>query len=472
MQFNSISFLIFFAVVLAVFYSRRDNDTRKRLLLVSSYVFYGAWSPPFVLLLLLSTVIDWHLANRIHMARGQETRFLFLLGSLGANLGLLGYFKYGGFLLENFTALAYHVGIDYTPPQWNIVLPAGISFYTFQSLSYTIDIYRRKIKPSQSFLDFAVFISFFPQLVAGPIVRAGNFLPQCIEIRGASRNQFGWGLFLLLSGLFAKVVLADSLLAPFVDSFYAAPSRYGALEAVSAFVAFSAQIFYDFSAYSTCAIGAAMCLGFALPDNFRSPYAAIGFSDFWRRWHISLSTWLRDYLYISLGGNRSGKFRTTVNLMTTMLIGGLWHGAAWQFVIWGGIHGVFLIIEHGLRRIFGGFRIMKGRLAGVFMGIMTFCGVSLAWVFFRAPNLNSAIDVFMALGREGNANYELGNNMPFIFGLVTIMLVWHWATRTRGLEEYIQQLDWRLRSLMAVGMLLTFAFVDLENEHAFIYFQF
>jgi D-alanyl-lipoteichoic acid acyltransferase DltB (MBOAT superfamily) len=272
--------------------------------------------------------------------------------------------------------------------------------------------------------------------------------------------------------LFAKIVLADALLAPFVDSFYASPSQYGAFEAVFAIAAFSAQIFYDFSAYSTCAVGAAMCLGFVLPDNFRAPYAAIGFSDFWRRWHISLSTWLRDYVYIALGGNRAGKFRTTFNLMATMLMGGLWHGASWQFVIWGGIHGMFLVIERGLRSVFGGLRIMTGRLALIAMGTATFSCVSLAWVFFRAPDLASATEVFSDLSREGNANQVLGENMFFIFGLIVAMLLWHWTTRTSSLEEIIQRLDWRLRLLIAVAAFLTFAFVDMGNEHAFIYFQF
>jgi D-alanyl-lipoteichoic acid acyltransferase DltB (MBOAT superfamily) len=472
MQFNSVTFLLFFGLVLSVFYLARGDSVRKTLLLISSYLFYAAWNPPFVLLLFLSTLVDWYLANRIAASGRPRVRRLWLLLSLCSNFGVLGYFKYGGFLLENFTALMQTAGVNYVPPEWSIVLPAGISFYTFQSLSYTIDIYRRKLGPSKSFLDFAFFISFFPQLVAGPIVRAGDFLPQCARINGATRDQFGWGIFLLLFGLFAKVVLADALLAPFVDTFYTSASERGALEAVLALLAFSAQIFYDFSAYSTCAIGVALCFGFVLPDNFRAPYAAVGFADFWRRWHISLSTWLRDYLYIPLGGNRHGKYRTATNLMLTMVIGGVWHGASWQFLIWGAVHGALLVIERVIQRYFAGFRAVTANWFKIVLALVTFCVVSLVWVFFRAPDLASTMEVFAALSREGKPNVLLTESMPYVVGLVAVMLCWQWATRTRSLEEHFQRLDWRLRSIAAAAALLVFAFVDLGNEHAFIYFQF
>ncbi len=247
---------------------------------------------------------------------------MFLVLSLVSNLGLLGYFKYGNFLLENFTTLLATLGVAYVPPAPNIILPVGISFFTFASLSYTIDVYRREIKADACFTDYALFVGFFPHLVAGPIVRAARLLPQLSVPRKPTRDQIGWGFTLLLIGLFAKVVLADTLFAPIVDEFYASPAKFGVSHTWIALLSFSGQIYFDFGGYSLCAIGLAMCFGILFPENFRQPYAAIGFSDFWRRWHISLSTWLRDYLYIPLGGNRFGEFRTYGNLLLTMLIGG------------------------------------------------------------------------------------------------------------------------------------------------------
>jgi len=292
-----------------------------------------------VFLLWLSTVVDWFAARWMYNARTKVLRIVFLVLSLCVNLGLLGFFKYGNFLLDNFILCTDFLGIHFQPARPDIILPVGISFYTFQTLSYTLDIYRRKIRPWHSFLDYALYVTFFPQLVAGPIVRAVEFLPQCIRPRRANRSQLSWGLSLLVIGLFEKVVIADGFLAPIVEAVYDSPLKPNFISAWGATVAFAGQIFCDFAGYSTCAIGVAMCLGFSLPDNFRFPYAAVGFSDFWRRWHISLSTWLRDNLYIPLGGNLGGQVRTYANLMITMLIGGLWHGASWTFVVWGGFTG-------------------------------------------------------------------------------------------------------------------------------------
>ena len=245
---------------------------------------------------------------------------------------MLGFFKYGGFLLANFRRGLALLGVDYVPPEMDIFLPIGISFYTFQTLSYTIDVYRGHTRPWPSFLDFAMFVTFFPQLVAGPIVRAAEFLPQCVTPKRANAHQLGWGASLLVLGIFEKVVLADGVMAPVVDTVYGSVREAGFFSAWVGTLAFGSQIFFDFAGYSTCAIGAGLSLGFVLPDNFRFPYAAVGISDFWTRWHISLSSWLRDYLYIPLGGNRQGLVRTQANLMVTMLLGGLWHGAAWRFV--------------------------------------------------------------------------------------------------------------------------------------------
>ena len=281
------------------------------------------------------------------------------------------------------------IGVEYHPPALSIVLPVGISFYTFQTLSYTIDIYLSRTKLSPSFLDFALFVTFFPQLVAGPIVRAVDFLPQLERPRRASSEQFGWGLCLLTLGLFEKIVLSDGILAPVADQIYRATDQVSWAQAWIGTFAFSGQIFFDFAGYSTCAIGAGLCLGFELPTNFRAPYAAMGFSDFWQRWHISLSAWLRDYLYIPLGGNRSSAPRTYVNLAVTMLLGGLWHGASWRFVIWGAIHGFYLMVERIVRRNRGPVRSesLAVQLATI---LLTYLMVCITWVFFRAQSLSDA----------------------------------------------------------------------------------
>ena len=252
---------------------------------------------------------------------------------------------------------AEYFSIQFTPAESNIVLPVGISFYTFVTLSYTFDVYRRKIEPEKSFLNYALLVTFFPHLLAGPILRAKEFLPQCIQPKIATAKQLGWGLTLMVLGLFEKSVLADGFLAPVSDAVFAMKGDVGYLQGWIGTFAFTLQVFFDFSGYSLCAIGAAMCFGFAFPDNFRFPFAAIGFSDFWRRWHMTLSRWLRDYLYISLGGNRKGRIRTYFNLFITMFLGGLWHGAGWNFIIWGGLQGSYLILERIAVGLFSGFSI-------------------------------------------------------------------------------------------------------------------
>jgi alginate O-acetyltransferase complex protein AlgI len=333
---------------------------KKSNLLVASYLFYAAWNPPFVALLWLSTVLDWWVAKRLYVTESESRRRALLLVSVVVNLGLLGYYKYGGFVLENFTEGMRLVGMEYQPASWDIVLPVGISFYTFQTMAYSLDVYLRRAKPAESFLDFALFVTFFPQLVAGPIVRPTDLIPQFATPRVATRCQLGWGLMLMTLGLFQKVVVADGLLAPVSDAVFGAPQTPQTLDAWLGTLAFSGQIFCDFAGYTTTAIGIALTFGFSLPDNFRYPYAAIGFSDFWRRWHISLSSWLRDYLYVPLGGNRKGTGRTYINLMLTMLLGGLWHGAAWTFVIWGGLHGIYLMAERFLTGRVGHWNVWQG----------------------------------------------------------------------------------------------------------------
>lgn len=335
MVFNSIIFVLFLVGVLACWHMPVPWVVKKLFLVASSHFFYAAWNPKFLLLLWLSTVLDWGLAMLISRQSEVKRRRAMLFLSLALNLGFLAFFKYGAFVTENLTEGLGLVGIEWAVRWPEVVLPLGISFYTFEGISYVVDVYHRRVEPTRNLLDYALFISFFPHLVAGPIVRAKDFLPQCRVACRATGEQFGWGITLLVLGLFQKMVLADRVFAPVADVVFAASGQVGTLQAWAGTLAFAGQIYCDFAGYSLCAIGTASCLGFVLTENFNFPYAAVGFSDFWRRWHISLSSWLRDYLYIPLGGNRLGQSRTLVNLSLTMLIGGLWHGAAWQFVAWG-----------------------------------------------------------------------------------------------------------------------------------------
>jgi len=472
MLFNSLTFVIFFALVLALYSLPVRWRSRKIILLLASYLFYAAWNPPFVLLVWLSTLVDWIAARAIYGENRQTRRRLWLMLTLAVNLGVLGYFKYGEFLLQNWQVLMSSFGVDYQPPAWDIVLPVGISFYTFQTLAYTLDVYLRRAEPSRSFLDFALFVTFFPQLVAGPIVRPGHLLPQFASPRRPTFRHLSWGGGLITLGLFQKVFVADSMLAPAADAVYGASQPLTFTDAWLGTLAFSGQIFSDFAGYSTVAIGVAMCFGFSLPDNFRFPYAAIGFSDFWRRWHISLSTWLRDYLYIPLGGNRRGRGRIYANLMMTMLIGGLWHGASWTFVAWGGLHGAGLSAERWLRGRFGSHG-PRGAIRGLMLILLTYAMINVSWVFFRAPDFTTA---WRVLGSMAGLHPDGINVLPTIHLIQTAivipaMLAIHVWMRNRRLEGVVARAPWWLISLTWSVMLFTVITAQGSGE-AFIYFQF
>ena len=441
------------------------------MLLCSSYLFYAAWNPPFVGLLVVSTVVDWVAGKCIFAGRG-AARKAWLLVSLCTNLSILAYFKYSPFLLETFSELTAGAGIEFEPATAGIVLPIGISFYTFQTLSYSIDIYRGRLSPATSFLDYALFVTFFPQLVAGPIVRASEFLPQCVEPKRADGRQMGWGLILLTLGLFQKTILADELFAPVADLIYGEPDRVSFATAWLGTVAFSGQIFFDFAGYSSCAIGAALCLGFTLPDNFRYPYAAIGFSDFWQRWHISLSSWLRDYLYISLGGNRHGRITQVVSLMLTMLIGGLWHGAAWTFVVWGGLHGLYLVVEHVAKAMVGHLALWRHQAVQVTLALVTFALVTMAWVFFRAPDFTSALFFFRAMFGSAGETSSIGAQAYVALAAVLVTLVFQWQMRHSSIEDLAERMP-RWAVAFCIGLsLFIMAITQQEEARGFIYFQF
>lgn len=471
MVFNSLTFVVFFACVLLLHAMPFGWTTKKVNLLVASYLFYAAWNPPFILLLWISTVVDWYAAQKLVQAERPAARRAWMLVSVAANLGMLSYFKYGAFALANFTALMAGIGVAYQPPAFDIVLPVGISFYTFATMSYTLDIYLRRAQPARSFLDYALFVTFFPHLVAGPIMRPTELVPQFAEARRATPDMLRFGLALMTLGLFQKIVLADTFLARSAEMVYDGRAIPGALDAWVATLAFSGQIFCDFAGYSTTAIGAALCLGFAMPDNFRFPYAAVGFSDFWRRWHITLSSWLRDYLYIPLGGNRHGPARTYLALMGTMLLGGLWHGASWTFVVWGGLHGIYLAAERMLRRRFSSYR--PGPLAMLALGLLTFALVNLAWVFFRAGSFGSAWQMLTGMLGLNSAAVPILPTMA----LVTVPLIVggivaaHWGMRKQTLEAAIARAHPAL--LVALWGLMAFTIIIAQGAgSAFIYFQF
>jgi len=471
MVFNSLTFVVFFALVLLMHALPLRWTTKKVNLLLASYLFYAAWNPPFIVLLWVSTVVDWWAAKKLVQAEAPAARRAWMLLSVVVNLGMLAYFKYGEFLLQNFQVLMAGVGVDYVPPDYSIVLPVGISFYTFATLSYTLDIYLRRAVPARNFLDYALFVTFFPHLVAGPIMRPTELVPQFAQPRSATLDQLRFGLALMTLGLFQKIVLADAFLAPAAEMVYDGKAIPGALDAWMATLAFSGQIFCDFAGYSTTAIGAALCLGFAMPDNFRFPYAAVGFSDFWRRWHITLSSWLRDYLYIPLGGNRHGEARTYFALMATMLLGGLWHGASWAFVVWGGLHGLYLATERVLRARFTGYR--PGPFAMLGLGLLTYALVNVTWVFFRADSFDKAWLVLNGMfGLNAAAVPILPSvHLTMVALIVSAIVLTHWRMRDQTLEMAIA----RVPAMLVAGVwgLMLFAIVIAQGAgNAFIYFQF
>lgn len=473
MVFNSLTFILFFTIVLLLHNSPLPWRIKKFNLLAASYVFYAAWNPPFILLLWGSTVVDWLVARQIHRQSDQARRKAWLVVSIVVNLGFLGFFKYGKFFLENWQLLMASIGVQYTPPEWNILLPVGISFYTFHSMSYTLDIYWRRVEPIPKLFDFALFVSFFTQLVAGPILRTSDLVPQFSQPRTASRDQLCWGLMLMTLGLLEKVTLADGVFAPAAGQIFETQGAIGTVDAWIGTLAFTGQIFCDFAGYSTIAIGSALCLGFNIPNNFNSPYGASGFSDFWRRWHISLSTWLRDYLYIPLGGNRHGEVKTYRNLMITMLLGGLWHGANWTFVVWGGLHGLFLAAEHAFKRATGGLRLPQGRLWSVLPILATFLLINITWVFFRAHDFTSATLIISALfGIHG----ETSPMLPYakiveVLVCISAIFATHVYLRDKRLEDVIS----RMPRMLVPAAWATAAFLVIITQgtgDAFIYFQF
>jgi len=382
--FNSAQFLYFFIGFLCLFLLfRKQRFLRNLWTLFFSVFFYFKCSGSYFVILLASILIDYVLGFCIYNAKTKKQKLTFLIFSLVSNLGVLAYFKYANFIVNSLNSLGTELNT------MNIFLPIGISFYTFQTLSYSIDIYRGNLKPEKNILNFAFFVTFFPQLVAGPIVRAVDFLPQIRQKIQVSKNDFGKAVFFISNGLFKKAIISDYISSNFVDRIFDNPGLFSGFENLLAVYGYSLQIYCDFSGYSDIAIGIALLLGFHLPENFNYPYKSSSVTEFWRRWHISLSSWLKDYLYISLGGNRNGTIRTCINLMITMLLGGLWHGASWKFVLWGGLHGLLLVFE----KLTKGYNLPENFITKGIRVFWTFNFVSFCWIFFRAESYNKATEV-------------------------------------------------------------------------------
>lgn len=391
MVFNSFEFAVFLPLVFILYWT----VLRKRqnlLLLVASYIFYGWWDWRFLSLIVISTFTDFYVARALGKQTEARPRQLLMSVSVLVNIGILGFFKYFNFFIDSTASTLDSIGLEPNLPTLTILLPVGISFYTFQTLGYTIDVFRGKLEPTSNWLTFAVYVAYFPQLVAGPIERAGHLLPQIERIRTRLSDPELWsGIYLILLGLFRKVVIADGL-APIVSEAFGRSESGGWLRLLLGIYAFSLQIYGDFAGYSAIARGTSRLLGIELMENFRQPYLSRNITHFWRTWHISLSTWLRDYLYVTIGGNRRGKIFTYRNMMITMVLGGLWHGAAWTFVVWGGLHGVYLAIHRSLRHKSPKAAGDPFTLSDLVPAVVTFHLVALSWIFFRADSFTQALD--------------------------------------------------------------------------------
>ena len=476
MLFNSLEYALLLTTVFVAYWSlSRLKALRLLVLLFASYLFYAWWSPYYLVLIIASSVLDYVVGGALHRSEDERRRKLLLLVSLVGNLGLLATFKYFNFFAGSVHAALAHLGLPAQRLHLDVVVPVGISFYTFQSLSYTLDIYRRRLEPVSGPLSFLVFVAFFPQLVAGPIVRAAEFLPQLKAIPRLSAAQGGRGLFWIGVGLVKKVAIADLLAVNLVDRVFEMPARYTSAELACGVYAYALQIYCDFSAYSDIAIGSALLLGLSLPQNFNAPYRAVSLQDFWRRWHMSLSGWLRDYLYISLGGSRNGPWKTYRNLALTMLLGGLWHGAGWTFVVWGALHGLGLAATRAWQRALGdgpagephgGSRLVRWACIAA-----TFHFVCPGWIFFRAPTFEGAWEVLSGLFAltGGTANISPLLWTLLFAGALTHLIPDRWVDRCADL---VIRLPAPCQAALLCATVVAVRLAAASEVVPFIYFQF
>ncbi len=467
MIFSSLDFIIFFALLLTMLYIIKNDKARKIIILTASYFFYGYWDYRFLSLIIFSTFLDYFVGRALDHNENARKRKLLLFISVFCNLGLLGFFKYYNFFIDTFNA-----AFGLNAGMLNIILPVGISFYTFQTMSYTIDVYRKKMKHTDNVIDFAIFVAFFPQLVAGPIVRAADFLPQLKKKIILTGVNFQNGLQIFLFGMVKKVLVADRL-AYFVDNVFAAPGVYNTWTVWLAVVAYSIQIYCDFSGYSDMAIGLARIMGFSLTKNFDLPYISKNPTEFWHRWHISLSSWLKDYLYIPLGGNRKGKVRQNINLMLTMVLGGLWHGANLTFVFWGFLHGSALVVHKFFvklkNQIAEGNAFLESNLYKAISWLLTYVFVLICWVFFRAQTFDTA---FLIIGKmfafEAGIKYYY-TAMIYLVPLFVFVQAYKFIKKE---EYFVFDLTTYKGLIILIGVVMLIFYFAPTTPSPFIYFQF
>lgn len=470
--FNTALFLGMFLIFYPIYILTTKAKTftfRNVYVFAFSLFFYYKSSGAYFVLLLFSGVVDYNLAKLLYNETLQGYRKFYLVLSVILNLSFLGYFKYTNFLIDNYNGI-----FDHNIAFHDIILPVGISFYTFQSMSYIIDIYRRELEPTKNILDYMFFVSFFPQLVAGPIVRASEFIPQIYAKLKLTREDVNRALFLIIGGLIKKTFISDYISINFVDRVFDSPNMYTPFENLMASYGYAIQIYCDFSGYSDMAIGIALLMGFKLSVNFRTPYKSASITEFWRRWHISLSTWLRDYLYISLGGNRKGKVRMYVNLFLTMLLGGLWHGASWKFVIWGVLHGLALVVERFFKDYI---QLPKNKLTWFISVILTFHFVVFCWIFFRAKDFKTAFELIHNIGQ---LQFHLNEWLTILQGYQNVFIVmaigfaWHFLPEkiTDFMKVCFDKMPIVLKALvLALAFWVVYA-TSTSGPQPFIYFQF
>lgn len=482
MSFISVEFIVFF-VIFVPLYFLLPSRWRVLHLLIISYIFYSFSRIEYVLLIAFSTLVDYFVGRQLGKTPTNNTlrRRLLLAMSIGINLGVLFIFKYFNFFSDSIVTVSQAFGFSTESVTHNLVLPVGISFYTFQSMAYTIDVYRRNIEVEENPVIFATYIAFFPQLVAGPIERAQNMLPQFYQYFVFDYDRVVSGLRLVLWGVFKKVVIADRL-AVYVNGIYNNVDNFTGLPLIVATLFFTFQIYCDFSGYSDIAIGVARIMGFDLMENFRQPYFATSVRDFWRRWHISLSTWFRDYLYIPLGGNKVSFRRNLLNLMIVFMVSGLWHGANWTFFIWGTLHGFYIVVETLISRVIGG-----NRSYGIHVWIqriVTFIFVVFAWIFFRSNSLNDALYIVSNLfdfsdGRTKlfqplfDSVFDMRVEFLISWGLIVILMVADWLNMRMFIQEILTRstiLRWLLYYVAVIAIYVTL--LSNHTEQQFIYFQF
>lgn len=490
MLFTTIDFVIFFIVILGIIVTIKNRRFQHLFLLAASYFFFYYTSNYLILLLIFSTILDFYIGKHIWKTNDLLHKKILLISSLAVNLGLLGFYKYVDFAILQFNIFGNYFNLTNDISFLNLVLPIGISFYTFQTISYTVDIYRGQLTPSKSFWEFALFVSFFPQLVAGPILRARQFLPQLREkINTANvgrirqivinNSNLKFGITLMALGFFKKMFIADNL-APFVNTIFQDPIGLESFTIIMGTIAFAIQIYCDFSGYTDIAIGAAIILGFKIPINFNKPYFATSPSDFWKRWHISLSSWLRDYLYIPLGGNRNSSSRTYANLIIVMFLGGLWHGASWNFVIWGLLHGIYLAIHRAILNRFPKLKIhpfFKSTPGKILCILTTQYFVLLAWIPFRVSDFDAMVYsiqkfVFIDFQTENTLDFLLTNHKSTIM-IMILFVILHFISYKKGnLVESITNVRLLYWSIFLAIIMLSIFFFYIGDTNDFIYFQF